>query len=596
MSSKFKTSTIEETQLVYSILRERYPNQQIEIEFDDRSKEYTLNISKDPFKYDPEVPLDVKIKVVYGDSVTGDTPLLLKKAGSKQVYIETISSIFNESEKFEYPGFKLFDKSIRLEKEYSLSNYQIWTDIGWVDIKKVIRHRCDKKIYRVLTHTGCVDVTEDHSLINDNLEPVKPGELKTGDALLHSFPKEFPEVSKSTETYFKTNDKLEAQKVYYKFKSTGACPTIKTNKNEFIIQIDPNFNLDNEFKVTKIECLGVTNDFVYDLETSIGRFGAGVGQLQCYNTDSIFLSMKFNREDFEQNRKDAFKLGIVCGDNLTNDIFKRPPIELEFEKVYQPFILLTKKRYIGKKFEDTRDPLKLKTVTTAGIALTRRDYCLMVKRCYKEIIDTIMEGKESSVQDSLDIFKDYILRIKNYQIPFEDLIVSAMLAKNYSCALCKEKCEWNVLKCDNIVGKKTCKENNVVKRSDCCSKCGKKFRCIHTFSLAHVNLAVTLLQRNEEIQVNDRIQYLFVESLSKLQKDSKKADLAEDPKYAKDHNLKFNRVCYLEQLAKPILGFYKIVLKDDPKTLDHIITFVNDNLVSFGGKKLRPSDFKLIED
>jgi hypothetical protein len=44
------------------------------------------------------------------------------------------------------------------------------------------------------------------------------------------------------------------------------------------------------------------------------------------------------------------------------------------------------------------------------------------------------------------------------------------------------------------------------------------------------------------------------------------------------------------------LGFYKIVLKDDPNLLDHVIDFVNEKLVSFGGKKLRPSDFKLIEE
>jgi DNA polymerase delta subunit 1 len=309
------------------------------------------------------------------------------------------------------------------------------------------------------------------------------------------------------------------------------------------------------------------------------------------NTDSCFLSIKFNRNNFELNRKDAFNLAIVCGDNLTKDIFKRPPIELEFEKVYQPFILLTKKRYIGKKFEDTKDPLKLKTLTTAGIALTRRDYCQMVKKCYKEIIDKVMEGNESSVSDSLDIFKNYINKIETYNIDFDELVISAMLAKNYSCSLCKEKTEWNMLKC----GTSSCKENNVTKRSEYCLKCKAKFKCIHVFSLAHVNLAVTLLKRTEEINVNDRIQYLYVEP-TEYKKDAKKADLAEDPKYAKEHGLKFNRVCYLEQLAKPILGFYKIVLKEDENLLDDIINVVNGKLVEFGGKKLKPSDFKIEDD
>lgn len=45
-----------------------------------------------------------------------------------------------------------------------------------------------KRMFRVLTHTGVVDVTEDHSLLDINKNKVTPGELKVGDQLLHSFP------------------------------------------------------------------------------------------------------------------------------------------------------------------------------------------------------------------------------------------------------------------------------------------------------------------------------------------------------------------------------------------------------------------------
>ena len=43
-----------------------------------------------------------------------------------------------------------------------------------------------KDIYRVITNTGCVDVTEDHSLLNENAEKVTPAEVKIGDNLLHA--------------------------------------------------------------------------------------------------------------------------------------------------------------------------------------------------------------------------------------------------------------------------------------------------------------------------------------------------------------------------------------------------------------------------
>ena len=114
------------------------------------------------------------------------------------------------------------------------------------------------------------------------------------------------------------------------------------------------------------------------------------------DTDSVFLLFKYNRQDFQKNRSDTFRLATVCGDNLTKYIFNRKPIELEFEKVFHPFILLTKKRYIAHKFENVKDPFDLKGVDAKGIALTRRDYCPMVKKCYKEIIDTIMNDKQAT--------------------------------------------------------------------------------------------------------------------------------------------------------------------------------------------------------
>jgi hypothetical protein len=586
--SKYKTTNIEDTEMIYSILRDSYPNRQIEIEYNDNTKEYILNLTNNEFKEDPEVPIDIKIKVVYGDSVTGDTPLLLKK--NNQIYIETIQSIFNESKKFEYPGFKLFNKDIRLEKEYSLSDYQIWCDNGWVDIKKVIRHKCDKKIYRVLTHTGCIDVTEDHSLINSNLEPVKPGELKIGDSLSHTFPTEFTEnketivnseqydnndniisnyilnatkeiklaylhgflaAQKCNKNYsFVIESKIVTQRMYYLMRSIGIDVSInhyydpKKMDIYFIDEIKNKDDVDCTL-VKKIIEKEPQNDYVYDIETTIGRFGAGVGQLQTLNTDSVFLSLKYNRQDFTKNRWDTFNLATVCGDNLTEQVFNRKPIEMEFEKVFQPFILLTKKRYIGKKYENMKDPFKLKEITKSGIAITRRDYCKMVKNCYSEVIDCIVNENTDGVEQSIEIYKSYIDKIDNYQINIEDLVVSAMLAKSYKT------------------------------------------------KPVHVHLAEKLKERFEEVQVGDRIPYIYIESNDPT---IQKSELGEDPKYAIEHNLKFNRKCYLEQLAKPLLGFFKCVLHDNEEALDDIINYTNDKLVEYGGTKLKPSEYKMKED
>lgn len=998
----YKTNTIEDTELIYTILREKYPTKQIDIEFNNNTKDYTMRLTDKEFKFDPEVPLNVTIKTIYGDSLTGDSPLLLMK--NNQVYIETIQSIFDHTKKVEYPGFKMFDQTIRLEKEYSLTDYKIWSDIGWININKVIRHKCDKKIYKVLTHTGYVKVTEDHSLITENKEQIKPKECNLDTKLLCSYPSEFGEtcnvVSKdrafiygffygdgSCDRYecpsglkytwalnnadmdvlnnlkkllqreYPDNipviyNTIESSGVYkltmnnpkflideyrekfydsdrykkvpteilnsnneiiqsffdgykltsdfennfseeddeewkvienfpqylasslgnIKHKETNELRSLKANNGGYItininnkdnirktvkvhrliadtflnnienkdtvnhinhnktdnrvknlewattkeqnnhkthnqinsnnskkilqydldgnfiqeynsikeigrifnknpgdiskicnnvkgkktfggyiwkfkeedileneiwktINIDDNIftvsnfgrvksknniisygstssngymrvtsqkdkvskrmyihrlvaatfienKLDNKDQVVNhMDCnkqnnnvdnlewityqenskhsfdlkqadgcrkdkenIGCTrfdnkgqigsaglyylmkklgynvslntrndkekmlrititkkkqrkinnqikkiesfehNNYVYDIETDIGRFQAGVGDLITKNTDSVFLSIKFNRKDFEQNRKDAFKLAIQCGDNITNDVFKRPPIDLEFEKVYQPFILLTKKRYIGKKYEDTRDPMKLKTLTTSGIAITKRNYCNMVKKCYKQIIDIIMDS--SDLDEAISVYKKYIDRIDNYQIDQEDLVISAQIGKEYSCKTCKKKVEW-IIKCDKC---KTLnpKMNPICKGTLKNKPCNKKFECLHTFSLGHINLAQKFLYRNDEICIGDRIQYIFVEN----ENTNVKSELTEDPTFAKNNNIKYNRGCYLEQLAKSIMGFFKVVLQNEQELIDDLLEFTNEKLVEYGSIKLKISDFK----
>ena len=190
----FRTKSVNDTEAVYSILTERYPNRQVEVEFDDNKKEYTLKLTDKEYYGDPEIPVDVDIKVVYGDSVTASTPLVLKKDGS--VYIETIENIFLEDKSFSYPGFKIFDKSVRLEKEYSLSDYQIWSDKGWVNISKVIRHKTNKRIYDIATRNGYVSVTEDHSLLDKDLNVLKPTQVNRSVQLLTNYPKQFENTYK----------------------------------------------------------------------------------------------------------------------------------------------------------------------------------------------------------------------------------------------------------------------------------------------------------------------------------------------------------------------------------------------------------------
>lgn len=102
---------------------------------------------------------------VYGDSVANYTPILVKIDGQIK-YLE-IGNLVND------------DKFIRCDDgkefyEINTNPIQIWSDNGWINVKNIVRHKTTKRMYRVITHNAIVDTTEDHSLLNDKLEPIKP--------------------------------------------------------------------------------------------------------------------------------------------------------------------------------------------------------------------------------------------------------------------------------------------------------------------------------------------------------------------------------------------------------------------------------------
>ena len=157
---------------------------------------------------------DKECKVYYGDSVLADTPILIRYTEGPMagmIDIRTIDDIpfepikhsaeEKESESeysdqwYGYPQFKPHEvEPIRIDKQMHkpIKGLETWTHKGWQPIKKVIRHKTDKQIIRVNTHSGCIDVTEDHSLMTSKLAALSPKDAKIGDELCHGFPAEFP--------------------------------------------------------------------------------------------------------------------------------------------------------------------------------------------------------------------------------------------------------------------------------------------------------------------------------------------------------------------------------------------------------------------
>lgn len=183
--------------------------------------------------------------VYYGDSVTGDTPLVVRNRDTKIVKIKSINML---SKKWKsYDQFKPGEPD-RINKQQARCPLQIWTEGDWHDIRKVIRHKTNKKMFRVNTHTGCIDVTEDHSLMRPNRTKINPGELEIGTELMHSFPAEFPEI--------KYSDKLSIDEawVWGCFAATGIYGIKNNTIGEYVLQ----FRSINHEVVKKLElCLKI---------------------------------------------------------------------------------------------------------------------------------------------------------------------------------------------------------------------------------------------------------------------------------------------------------------------------------------------------
>jgi DNA polymerase elongation subunit (family B) len=161
------------------------------------------------------------------DSVTGDTLLHIR---SRYGLVE------------ELPIESLVPKDSNWKRHSSYTSYRhsvpkdmrVLTREGWCGINYVKQHLVSKRVFRVSTATGYVDVTEDHSLFRHNQTEVKPTELRV-------------------------HDRIEV--------------------------------LGGSEEVTEIRKIGDRNDltWVYDISTEDGTFIVANGDICARNTDGIVI-------------------------------------------------------------------------------------------------------------------------------------------------------------------------------------------------------------------------------------------------------------------------------------------------------------------
>jgi DNA polymerase delta subunit 1 len=257
------------------------------------------------------------------------------------------------------------------------------------------------------------------------------------------------------------------------------------------------------------------------------------------DTDSVMT--KFNCGDLKG--KDAIKKSFELGEEAAARISAtfKAPIELEFEKVYYPYLLFSKKRYAGLMYTK---PDKPDYIDAKGIQLVRRDNCPYVSKVSNEVLNSIMYSLNT--EEAINIAKRAAEALLTYQVPINELIVSKSLRR---IGYIKEK--------KNIPpGKKSVQCDG--------------FYLTHEYAnsnLPHITVARKREERDPGTgpKSGDRVPYVFIDT--KNPKDLQYLK-AEDPDFAIENNLKPDVQYYLEHgLSSPLVSLMEVFIDNPKETL-----------------------------
>ena len=182
-------------------------------------------------------------------------------------------------------------------------------------------------------------------------------------------------------------------------------------------------------KMHEIEYSG----YVYDLTTENHHFAAGIGNIIVHNTDSVFFT--FNLENPNTGEKIRGKPALEATIEIAQDVadlctrYLKPPMELTYEKTLMPFILLSKKRYVGMLYETDPNKGKLKFM---GLSLKRRDSCDYLKDVYGGILKILMDTKRTnSIEASIEYLNQCLNELIEGKVPMDKLMITKALRSDY---------------------------------------------------------------------------------------------------------------------------------------------------------------------
>ena len=307
-------------------------------------------------------------EIIYGDSVSPETPILIKFS-NENVKIFGIEKYYKMYQRnaLPYRQFKTDDVTLTNKEQiiFNSNKYRCMTHDGWGNIKRLIRHKCEKEMYKIYTTTGSIIVTGDHSLLLDHASSIiqiKPTDISVNEHCL-LYCKDTSSITDNliyqkedwNLTYEQKNgfiffdEQIEEKYISYLFytfqqKFPSCCfdfiieydENTQTEKQRYVIDLLNRRNREKGLVLKKV-AVGKTTSYVYDIETSNSTFMGGTGCLIVKNTDSIYCSFPMFKSPQEvwDNAK-AVEQRIVDA-----KLFMDPMKLLFEEKVYILFLRKT---------------------------------------------------------------------------------------------------------------------------------------------------------------------------------------------------------------------------------------------------------------
>jgi DNA polymerase delta subunit 1 len=219
------------------------------------------------------------------------------------------------------------------------------------------------------------------------------------------------------------------------------------------------------------------------------------------DTDSVMI--KFGYTDMAK----IMELSREAAAYVT-ERFERP-INLEFEKVYFPYLLVSKKRYAGLYWTNPHAPDKL---DKKGIETERRDRCGLVQKTLEGCLDALLR--------------------------YRDVEIAIGIVHQSLRVLFQHKTDISLLTTTGGWGKAK-----------------------YASDPSPVAVAKKKMRRDPNVTYGpgDRIPYVIV----KGDKKSKVSDRAEDPEYAKAKDMTLDVEYYFQRMKGPLIAIFEPILGGD---------------------------------